>query len=128
MPKYLVDTNNGEVYAYNPELAKQPRFVHFNGNLPEIDNELGVRIAKGYAAEDLAKLVPPTEPTSTEESTDEGEGEEQMDALLQAIADLEPEDFSPATQKPNTKPLEELVGFPVSAALRDEAWDLYNEE
>lgn len=50
--------------------------------------------------------------------------EDRLDALVDAIGDLEPDQFS-QEGKPTVKALEALVGHTITASERDDAWSLF---
>jgi len=74
----------------------------------------------------------PQQPAATTEPSEENtDGEAlQLQKVIYAIGQLEKgnEAHWTKTDKPEVKPLTEIVGFKVSAALRDQAWDSIQAE
>ena len=50
-----------------------------------------------------------------------------QEAIIQAIYNLSPDDFSKSTGKPNVKAIENVLGFDITAKQRNDAWSAYQD-
>lgn len=136
-PKYMVDQENGEVYAYNRQLFAQNRFGPLYGDPPPIGPDGKCRVPnkdepKFMPAEEGSVFAGPDEVVvakklEEEESKEEfGAVEDVIDKIVLAIPNLMSTDFT-AQGLPKIESLERNLGFSVSGKERNEAYEKYEK-
>jgi hypothetical protein len=101
-----VTLRTGEPGAYE--------FVYPGESINLSREEAETLIQRGFAADDKACFS----------KNEPGKTHHLVDAILDAIEDLKPNDFG-KDGKPAVKAIEDIIGQSISASDRDKAWDEY---
>jgi hypothetical protein len=91
------------------------------GALVEISDDEALRlIGRGFAVAGQEKAAPASTSSKTAAPT--------IEDIVEAIAGLDPTKDYGKNGKPNVEAIEALLGVDITAAQRDQAWDIFRQD
>lgn len=116
--KYMIDdARGGIVFPYMEEVAKNKGFRPYNGKLPKIDPERGLRFLDGDS-----EFEEDEQEVREAKEADAAKHRERIDAILDAFSKMEKIEFATSTGAPKLASIAKILKYEVTKTERDEAF------